>query len=704
MKKNYILLCGIIMLFVIHSCKDNYDFSLETLTSNSMDLSTDVSLPIAYATITLTDILEEDENIIFGSDNLVSIVYSEDSLCSFIASEFYETPEIDPVTEDFEIGLLDIDNFNIELDISLNSLCNNINEGKDIKAVGGTTAYFVPIALQSAGTYTYDVFDDFQYAKFEDGYMEFTVTNNLPVALKNIEFTVRDAQNNNEAVFDDALTFDLIAVGATVTVTKNLAGVEMSNELELRIESFESSGSGDNPLNKDNWVYIDLTSSLTVQASLEDLKLSEGTAFFSNKTLDPDTTEIDFSDDSDEKITKIILKSGYVEIELRSEVKADVDVNLRFPSMTKNGVVKETTIPVNYTGLDDPETETIDISGCTIDLTQGSDPDKAYNTLPVAYDLRNNSDSYYVEFTSEDKIYVKASFHELYFEYVEGYFGQKTIEIDAGTIDLGVDIFDQIEGGLTLTDPQINMIVKNSVGIAGQVDLNLTAVSSSGETETINPQIELSSITATNPYQTDIIEFNKNTMSNLVDFIALPPQIINYEAETVVNPDGDTGELNFVSDTSKIQVGIEIDMPLELKTSNLAFRDTMDMDLGDEIDDAENGTLYITSTNGFPFEISVDLIMYDSGNDLELDTISATLLKAASVTDGKVTDGDKTEYTEPVEILKRDMELLKQADKIIIVGSLTTTDDGTVAVKLYSDYTLDINLAMNLTYNFDTSN
>jgi hypothetical protein len=129
---------------------------------------------------------------------------------------------------------------------------------------------------------------------------------------------------------------------------------------------------------------------------------------------------------------------------------------------------------------------------------------------------------------------------------------------------------------------------------------------------------------------------------------------------------------------------------------NLQFSDTIDNFL--KVDDKDSPIkpenfksleLNLTAKNGFPLGVAVKMSLYDSGSKTTLKTIDASALLGAAKVDtnsGKVIESKET--TTNLKLTKEFFEDIRNADQIIIWFALNTSGDGSVDVKIYSDYTI----------------
>jgi len=146
-----------------------------------------------------------------------------------------------------------------------------------------------------------------------------------------------------------------------------------------------------------------------------------------------------------------------------------------------------------------------------------------------------------------------------------------------------------------------------------------------------------------------------------------------------------------------------VEVPLEFRTSNLQFTDTVDNFMKVEGSDKENPVkpenfkflrIDLTATNGFPLGVSLNMSLYNSlTNSIKSSVNADKILEPAQVdANGKVTT--PTESSVIIEFPEGFFNSVDKADKIIFKFTLVTTGNGSKDVKIYSDYKIDFNAAM----------
>ena len=547
----------------------------------------------------------------------------------------------------------------------------------EVAAALGIPTIFPEIPAQGGGEYTVDPISDVGMVTFSGGILTVGITNELPVMIDDITVRLKDNMS-----FDEQLSFTNVPAGSSVEDTIHLAGKTMSGSgLVAELVNIASSESpAPVPIDLDN-DYIEFYVSAT------DILVESGSAVFPDQNFSMKDTDISFDVEGDEEITELRLSTGRIDYTINSGINEDIVFKIKLPATTINGEVFEDSIVIyNNTW----NTGYFDLANSITDLTDGG---TTFNTIPVEYEVNIQSSDQMIYFTSTDFISFDFSITDINFSYVEGYIGQQNIDIDEGDFDLEVDIFDKLSGSFTLNDPNLNIVYTNSIGVPVSFDLDIDAESSEGVVQGLNAGERdiLAPADTVEGSVSDTIRFNK-TNSDIVDFIALPPSKITYAGSATTNPLGKTGTSNFVTDESSIIVGVEMELPIELSLQNLTMQDTMEFEMDQNMDIEGSATLNIHVDNGFPFTVSFSIILHDTLTNTNLYTLDADLLESAVVTAGRVTQSTPTDT--PITIDNDLFDNLNSANAIIVKGTISTYMNGTVPVKLYSDYSLTFSMVV----------
>ncbi len=653
-------------------------------------------LPALTADLELKDILEERPDTIEYVDDgsgrkIVQIVYRDEDLATFKATEMYDTPDIPGVNETFEMGVIEIPERKESIRKNLKQLIDQIKNG--------TIKDFVEIAINSPTILGFDAgddlgdadikkFDHFEEAEFEEGLVQVTMKNDMQMPI-DIKLELWDEGLNKQV--GDPLEFSLKTKGAAndeETKEVSLKGERISNDLKGKIVGFSSSGGGSGPLDPDNNSFL-----MTVKVSKS--KINGGRAKLPETELDPVSVDGKFGD-TDMELKSVTFKSGKAILNVESNVRLVLDTKIEFPAI-KSFPVQERTL--DFT-VKKQQQIVLDFAGYEADLTLGG---TTSNSFPVMITpiLRESKD--FVKFTSTSKFDVTAKFENLELEGISGYFGQETFTVDSETFDIEEEIMDQLEGRIILHDPKFKLKVKNKgIGLPFRLDVKLQRPK---DGIVVNKTIDLESAKdMTTPHYQDIV-IDKST-DNFIELLTLPFDQIEYAASGQMNPEGKNGPDQFVAADAEVHIGAEVELPLHITLDGLALQDTIEADLtGEDIaEDIDKVFLLLDVKNGFPMGAQLTFDFWGSNRWLfkvDPKTNGDYDIEAAPVVDGVVPIGEVKESNIEIELTPDQISNLKNVKEIIVRAEMQTTDND--EVKIYTDYKIGVVVRIRASASLDIS-
>jgi hypothetical protein len=297
--------------------------------------------------------------------------------------------------------------------------------------------------------------------------------------------------------------------------------------------------------------------------------------------------------------------------------------------------------------------------------------------------------------------------------------GQQLVQTGLDSVRLR--IFDQAyDGVIFYEDPELRAFFRNSIGCPTQITINtFESHSDFNPPMTITglgPVLNIGAPTTAQIGQTITTQFTLNsTNSNIVPVIQSSPDAIFYDVDGLTNPAGPPAS-NFVLDSSRIQLDIEVELPLDGRAVGFAKRDTTEFIVTDptdsagiielggmniRVDEIEFVDLRLAIDNGFPAEGKVQLYFTDS-NYVLLDSVFAGtlpyLFEAGQVdANGIVTS--RTMAVTDIRITQDRIENLQAmgSSHILIDGKLAETNNmGTVRVKVLNSYDTQIFLGVRI--------
>jgi hypothetical protein len=398
-----------------------------------------------------------------------------------------------------------------------------------------------------------------------------------------------------------------------------------------------------------------------------------------------------------ELIDDVFFKSGYLDFEVTTNLNHNAKIQIIIPSLTKYGVTFYQSIEIPSSG---GATHTVKVSfpiglyKAVFNHPNGTDNQiEEFMKVYVNFGVASNNSPYSLK--------ISQGLRDLSYYNASGYFGQHDFFIDKEV--LGISLFDNsVIDQIFLEDPKLHLNFYNSFGFPINVTMEEFYVEKNGLTmnfvSTNLPTFGILAATKMYEFDTTRITFDKAN-SNIVDIFNFQPKKIAFKEKLTANPLG-IPQPNFLFDTSKVYIDAEVELPLYGRTLNFTLRDSSDINVERQAG-VISAELRFNLGNEFPVDANVQLYLADS-NSIIIDTLlSGTDMILMSAPVGPAPDYRTSTIANKttVVVLKGDkLENLWKAKKIIFSANLSTADQGSKVVKIYSDYGIDIRVAVKLNY------
>lgn len=700
MTRKLLLLVFITAAYAVSGCvKETYD--MDRL-SKQAHLSPTFGISAVRGDISFSDLVDPGDTVVFNSDGSVKVVFKEDSVISFSMEDFYDLDDMVSFNQSYPLGDLSIGSFTGTVGFTLDQISQRMAPAlrSQFVALDGTVNNFPAFPEVSMLNVTYPVFTSFEYATFAQGSLDIQVTNNLTAPLNAV--TVRLYNTSGMTPIGNEVIITSINPGETKMGMINLEDRTIYNSITASVKIGSSPGASS--------VLIDLDgSNVQVGITGRDMKVRAGKVVIPSQTISAldNKDTILFDPGTDVELDIISIKEGNLSYTVTNSTMLASTVTVTFPTALRNSIPISRSISVNpnlpASGLIPVDNSVIDLG--TVDLAP-------YNRLPVEYSILVNSGGNLITFVSTNRLDMDVELLNPDFDYLKGYFGQQTEQIDPDTLDLEIkDILDHITGDFLLSSPSIKLNYSNSFAVPMEVDLDVKGFKDAEIVDlNLNP-IDISYPSA--PAERDkngTILIDKNN-SSLPQLVSMPPEKIRFAGSAVMNPDGNLGgRNNYIFGDSRFVGNLEVEVPLEFRMNNLQFADTVENFIKEDNPDNDNPfnpedfqflRIDIDADNGFPVGISLSISLYQTGATTPKVTIDANdILKPALVgSDGRVTESAKS--LTQIEITRDFWKAVNTTDKIIFKFKLNTTEEGSKDVKIYSDYRIDFKAALVLKPDID---
>jgi hypothetical protein len=683
MKRFIVLSWFVLLLVLMNSCNlDNVDFRK---LSDEVSLNPTFVAPLVSANITGWDLFQT-ANKVQEPGGLIRLVYRQNDLVKFNVRDFMNLPTQQRFSSlEKEVGEISPGNITRTREISLSELINKLGGGLvENGANVGINAVF-PAYTYSGPEVQFELGQITEYTSIyvSGGAMVINLENMLkvPVTIKGILFDT----GNNRKISD--FSFTNIAPGGFSKNSVSLSGLQISNKVEFRLVMFETSGSASE-------VNINLSDYLRVSFELTGLKISSGNVMVKSQLIDGSSGAFGFVfPEPDVKAFSAILKKGTVNIRIVNPSKLNGSVNLLLNEIKRNGSAIQASIPLSGNST------TIDLSGTEINFS--SDFSNPYNQIPYSYSVQLENSNGYIDFVSSDALKIDISLTDLDFQSLYGDFGQQKMLIDPGKFEM--EVFNKLGGDFKVTNPKFYIILHNSIGMPAVVSLKLTASNKEGQTDALHRNPATFDI----PVPADIhsgiasgtVEYNKQN-SNLVDFIALPPNSkvsfsgeIDFNKGNAVTPSSP----NFLDAQSTFSADMELELPMELQINALSFSDTSGI-TGDSFNKIESAELLVTAKNGIPLDLDMQLYFIDTISKVQFGTSKRTKILSAAKVDAA---GEYIPFQETNTFIldKSEMDNLRKANAVVFSGTLISPLGKDKVVSILSSSRIEMNVVMKSKFN-----
>jgi len=646
-------IASILTLFLINSCNlENLDFKN---LSDEMNLNPTLALPIATADITGWDLFQSP-NKEKGENGLVNLVYYEKDIIRYNVKDLLNFPSQQTfpavVRTVGEISPGDL--FKIR-DIKLTELSEKLEGLKGLEMLNGKMSPFPP--LQYFGPevpFDLGEINDFTSITLKDGIMDLGLENKLkvPVTVKGSIYDIGNSVKIYEFTFSD------IAPNTTSKTSVSLAGRQVSNEVVILIESFQTPGSI-------LPVLINMDDYLRMTFDLKDMKVISGNVMINSQMVEGGRGFIncDFPE-LNMKVFSGSLKKGTLKIRAVNPSKLTGNINLSLDEMRKAGSVVQASIPLNgnYTFIDLSATE----------INFASDLSNPFNRLRYSYNVMLDNSTDYINFNSNSSLKIEISLNDFEFQTLFGDFGNQKLQIDPGHIKM--DVFNRLGGEFKIANPKLSLMLHNSFGMTAGVNLKMNAISKTGATlELVSNPPTFNVPCPADIYSSvisDSVVYTRQN-SNISEFISLPPNNrVEYQGEITFNEGKviTASNPNFISLESSFWADMKLVLPMELQINNLSFSDTTAIS-GKNFDKVESAELLINVTNEIPLDMDMQLFFVDTIANIQLGSSKRTQILTAGKIDASgnylPVETTNTFTLDPNEIIS-----LRKANAIVFSGRI----------------------------------
>ncbi|MCA0237525.1 MAG: hypothetical protein LCH81_14195 [Bacteroidetes bacterium] len=403
----------------------------------------------------------------------------------------------------------------------------------------------------------------------------------------------------------------------------------------------------------------------------------------------PDTVyQYPFNSPDGVTIRDALFKTGTTNLVIFNNTGQTLTGKFYVDQITKNG--QKMTIPLTV-----PHNPTFPYSSPLFDMS-GWRAESDNNELTFHYELYTPSgERVKIPEVAPGISGVLVVFQNLTLSYLEGYWGYSTYPLTRDTIEIDINQ-TSLDGGVTVKNPKVTMVVSNSWGFPtrGYVKY-LSFIGQNGQeipletTAFNNDSIDFAYPTYPNEIgQTKVtkVVLDENN-SNIASIFNAQPTRLIYEVEGISNAQHDPSIIGFLTDTSTIKLGVQVELLLEGTAKNFGAEQEMDLQFGDygtlDTSKIESVEFKLVTENGTPISADMQIVFLDEAGQA-IDSLftdgARAIMQSAPVANGIATGSTRQENF--IQMGATRFDRIRQTKKAILKTSFTTAENGTVPVKL----------------------
>lgn len=666
------------ILFIVSSCEFKEDYEIP-----SWDVA--VSAPIASGSLGFNELLNDSSVSIdsLGDKSLI-FVYQQD-LVDYSFEDLVSINSIS-INNSAELGSVDIPNITFSQGVSFEEVISvdpyNLADGAFVDVTFPPFNQQIPGIIQNK-TIQYDATEDFHMIYFNDGDLEFELTNGFDVDLENISVKIRTLTQSGTVVQLSSFTIPVLTSNSTYTNIIDLSGKTMYGDIEILISNADLAA----PSTSFN---VDYADQLLASVEIRDILMAQAQISTPYQVLVDDDTTFTF-DTGDAQLNRILMSEGSIIMDIESDINAALIFEYRIPSATLNGQELNISREIPAGGS---LNEIISLSGYELNLT-GKDGND-YNTIYVESFAKIDSSDALVTVSFDDDISSNISIEGIALSAAWGFLGQDTIteSTESSFVDLG-----NLNGDLDFEFIEVKMVTENYIGASA--DLNILRI----ESFTDESSILLESPSLASPFTigsasesqsqqpipaTSEIIFDESN-SNIDKIVESRPNSLAFDFEMILNGSNASQEDGFIYLDYGVNSELQVEIPVSFKATDIFIQDTVDVNLSVP-DLIENGSFSIIVNNGFPFTAEFKMQLINEDGALLTELVSENIVQASELDiNGVTSQSTRSELRFPFE----DLSDLLNNTNFIGVEAILNTEPSDQFVKLYSDYTIDFTIIAN---------
>jgi len=396
----------------------------------------------------------------------------------------------------------------------------------------------------------------------------------------------------------------------------------------------------------------------------------------------------------------LILKNGNFFINVNSNFLHNGLLTITFPTIRKNNLPYSKTVQLDASGNFSYSNTFNDLQDYKVNM-----PTANQLACELVLTLTKTGNNIILPAHNSE---VSFGFNGLNYKIIFGHFGNRVIPVQEDTVN--VEIFNNtLMGQLYFVNPKIRIYLYNSFGVPlGVAFTNFRIYSSSDQTyypyqipAQYNPLV-LQAPTYGENYKITTITLDTLNFPQIRNIIFNNPRYFYLQTTSMMNPPF-TSQYNFLTDTSRFAVNLEVELPLWGRSTQWVLQDTLDFDFSEyyrdfavDLNNIEYVKFVINALNAMPTEAKVQIYFTDTLYN-KIDSVfnpqNMMILHSGVINNqGKVVQ-PSLKNTQVVYTGTR-LSGLTNVKKALIRAYLNTSNQGNTNVRFYSNNYIDVKMGI----------
>lgn len=276
-----------------------------------------------------------------------------------------------------------------------------------------------------------------------------------------------------------------------------------------------------------------------------------------------------------------------------------------------------------------------------------------------------------------------------------GVLATRILDLPGMGIDIGI-FSSGFEGEISFEDPKLRLVAANSFGFPITVTANELYFDHENQSVEItgypNPwTIQWPGINQQGQQVLTSVLLNKGN-SNIYESVQIYPETIFSSFLAELNPGNNRG---FVLENSRLDVSVELELPLYGAASGFSLKDTIEFSRNDSITEIEWIELVVDVVNGLPLDLFIQLGFADENYNVGMELFEGVndfnLVASAQVdANGNVLSPERKN----TRIFLNEQQTLAflNSPNLILSARMNTANNGNTPVKIYDHQKLDVRI------------